>query len=156
MRGDELVEKLPCRLTSTEKAHRADDLARQLARLDELRVQKAQAARVIGESIKDVEKTIAGLSEQVRTGVERREVELAERPDYALGIVHVYRTDTGEVVRTRGIEPAERQQALFDEAEAEARRARDIKLVSHGWTKPAADVAEADDDKDDGEDSSAH
>lgn len=130
MRGDDLVEKLPCRLTPREKELRADDLAREIKRQDELKKSKAEAARVFADTLKDVDARIADLSEQVRTGVERRDVELAERPDYARGVVEVFRMDTGETIRTRSIEPAERQQALFAEAEQRAQFERDMRVRS--------------------------
>lgn len=64
------------------------------------------------EQIKSIETTASDLARQTRTGLEERDVEVAEQKDYARAVVDTIRQDTGEVVFTRPMEPLERQQAL--------------------------------------------
>jgi len=41
-----------------------------------------------------------------------------EEPDYEAGAVNTYRTDTNEIVATRGMTPEERQRSLFEQKSA--------------------------------------
>ena len=50
----------------------------------------------------------------VRERREDRAVPIMEQPDYEAGAVNTYRTDTNEIVATRGMTPEERQRSLFE------------------------------------------
>lgn len=109
------IEQLPCELTPEEilrKSREMTQLAREKAVLVE---QKKQVASEMKNQIADKDAQINKLINEVHTGEELRPIECFERPNYADNVVHLVRTDTAEIVRTRGMHPSERQTALLED-----------------------------------------
>lgn len=111
---------LPVKLTDAELAIRAQELAtseQTLAdaelRLEQL-VESAKAGKKSVENeIADARAKVGRLARVVRDRKEDRDVPIMEEPDYEKGAVNTYRTDTHEIVATRGMTEGERQQSLF-------------------------------------------
>lgn len=66
----------------------------------------------IQNEITDARHQVHRLAEAVRPRKELREVVVVEQSDFDAGAVHTVRTDTGEVVATRGMSQEERQRPL--------------------------------------------
>lgn len=113
---------LPVKLSEGELSLRSQEMAsaeRALgeaeARLDAwteaAKATKKQLENEIGEARWEVKR----LGEIVRDRKEKREVPILEDADYEAGAVHTYRTDTNEIVETRGMTPEERQRSIWDD-----------------------------------------
>jgi hypothetical protein len=68
--------------------------------------------------IADARAKVRGLARVVRERREERDVPVMEDADYEKGAMNTYRTDTSEVVATRGLTHEERQRSLFDQRKA--------------------------------------
>lgn len=108
-----LLKSLPVELTDDEVLIRAKELTVAMAE-EEALIAKIKAFRSNNErTIKDVIRPqIAKLQDVVHTGVEDREVECEQRPDYTRKIMEIVRLDTDEVVESWQIKQAELQTAL--------------------------------------------
>lgn len=106
------VEKLPCDLTRDEKLKKAEEMAEQLKARAELELTAKASADEFKQKLKQLDRTIGDRAEEVRTGLEYRQVECTERGRYRDNIVDVIRIDTGEVVRSRPMTVNERQDSL--------------------------------------------
>jgi hypothetical protein len=123
--GELRMQLLPVKLTEAEVAIRAQELAAAEGRLSEAEkrlerhITAAKAAREgITEEIQDERSAVRHLAEIVRARREDRDVPVVEEQDFDAGAVHTVRTDTGEVVATRGMTPDERQRSLFRDVKA--------------------------------------
>lgn len=103
-------QKLPCALSVDERASKSEELAREIRRRAELELQKATEVRRLADLIKRAGQRILDLGEEVRTGVEVRDVPVAQ--EKRAGRLEVVRTDTGEVVSSRPLTAEERQMSL--------------------------------------------
>lgn len=129
MQNGPIFQRLPCALSEAEKALRADELAREVKRHGEIELAKKAAAEAHAKELKESDRRIGELAEQVRTGVEPREVECQEVVRFARNLVETIRLDTGEVVSSRAMRPEERQEAIdFGD---EAGDAEDLKSRTH-------------------------
>ncbi|RIL03121.1 MAG: hypothetical protein DCC71_15430 [Proteobacteria bacterium] len=106
-------ERLPCPLTDDEVRQRGELLAMTLAEIAEIEEEFALERQRIRGEIKRRRERARGLTGEVSTRTEIREVACVRRilPDDER--VEIVRVDTGEVVRTRPLTPEERQEALF-------------------------------------------
>jgi hypothetical protein len=107
------LEKLPCTLSASEKARKSDELAREVSRHAALELEKSLTAKALGEQIKVSDRKITDLAEQIRTGVENREVKCSTEKDFVHNVVHTRRLDTKEIVSSRPMQAGERQAELF-------------------------------------------
>lgn len=112
---------LPVKLTETDLALRAQELATAESVLAEHESQLLRALesakgtkKKLENEIFDARHVVGRLARVVRERHEDREVPIMETSDYELGAINTCRTDTGEVVATRGMSQEERQQSLFD------------------------------------------
>lgn len=111
----ETRELLLVRLSSQELVTKAEELARHLQETTSMKASTKRAAKLAAEEIKEREQREADLAQEISSGAEAREVTCRERPRYDDLLVDLVRVDTGEVVRTRAMQPSERQQAIFFE-----------------------------------------
>lgn len=112
----EIFKKLPVQLSEHERALRGEEMAREHAELGRLQELKRDQAKLMKEQIDASEKRIGELAEQVRTGIEQREVLCFERLRGERGMVDLERTDTGEIIDSRPMRPDERQVGMpFDD-----------------------------------------
>lgn len=129
MQNGPIFQRLPCALSEAEKALRADELAREVDRHGNIELAKRAAAKLYAKDLEECDRRIGELAEQVRTGVEQRDVECQEVVRFARNLVETVRVDTGEVVSARAMRPEERQEAIdFGD---EAGDAEDLKSRTH-------------------------
>lgn len=105
------VRELPCALTPAEVAARADEAAFCVSEIERIKDARKLAVGEFKTQLEEVQARLAVLSEQVRSKVERREVEchvFLER-----NCAEVIRTDTGELVQQRALSQDEMQRRLF-------------------------------------------
>lgn len=110
------VERLPCKLSAAEKELKADALAHAVNKRDALTLEKSIEAQRIAKEIKECDRKIGDLAEEVRNGVEYRHIRVTERKDFARNVVEVIRTDTHEVCGQRAMTANERQAEMFPKA----------------------------------------
>lgn len=104
--------QLSCKLTEQELTERRDALASLVEKKTALEAQKKNAAAKYKQEIDEVEDAKSLVAYEIRTRSERREVAVTRHKDYAAGVEETIRTDTGEVVHTRVLDPHERQAEL--------------------------------------------
>lgn len=111
---------LPVKLSESEIALRAQELASAESvlgdaetRLDQFVEAAKGTKKGIETEIADARQKVRHLARVVRERKEDRDVPIMEEADYDKGAMNTYRTDTHEVVATRGLSHDERQQTLF-------------------------------------------
>lgn len=139
------VERLPCTLSSQEKELKAVELARTVTNRDALAYEKSLAAQRYAKQIKTAERRIGDLAEEVRSGIEYREVQVTERRDFDRNVVEIIRLDTKEVCGQRAMRAEERQAEMFPKKPGEPAEDRQLELgAAREQSGPG------DDDDDDG------
>lgn len=108
------LEKLPCSLTLDEVRRKGEELALARKKFVETADEAKNVAADFKAKLKELDKAIDELAEQVRSKREMRDVEVIERRDTVNAMVETVRCDTGEVVRSRAMTLNERQVHLFD------------------------------------------
>lgn len=103
------ARSLPHRLSTEEKLVRAQQLSAAVRENYDIEAEKKCANAEFKERLEEVGSRISKLSRVVADGVEYRETEVEVFFDYDLGMVRFTRTDTGEVIESRGMTPSERQ-----------------------------------------------
>lgn len=114
--------QLPCDLTDADRLRIGEQLTAEIHAQEQVETAKKEATRGFNATLKEHKKSIHDFNESLRTGTERREVEVEERPDYEKGIVFVHRLDNGECVKQRAIDPDERQVKLGIDAPTSSER----------------------------------
>lgn len=113
-RKEEFLDRaLPCRLTQDEFTFLGSRLGREL---DELYTAKSEAKETMTRlkaAIATREREVARLGRVLREGHEERLVRCHKIIDYAANQVTIARTDTGEVLESRGISALESQRDLI-------------------------------------------
>jgi hypothetical protein len=107
------LEKLPCILSASERARKADELAREVSHHGALELEKSLTAKALGEKLKESDRKIRDLAESIRNGSELREVKCTTVKDFEHNVVHTRRLDTKEIVSSRPMQAGERQQEMF-------------------------------------------
>lgn len=116
--GAETVERLRVKLTKDEIVTRAEALARHMAESVRIEDDFAAARKAHAETMKERERHEHARAQDIALGSEEREVTCIEVPRFSDRLVDIVRRDTREVVRTRAMQPDERQADLFaDEPE---------------------------------------
>lgn len=114
------TENLKCILTDEEKQNLGSVMAEAVARINEAEAELKSFQTQIKSRIAADEATMITCSEKIRTGHEFRRVDCREEKDYKAGKVRVYRLDTFDIVKSRDMEPEERQKDLPIDDEATA------------------------------------
>ena len=103
------TERLPCKLTEVEKIERAKEstqiLASYRAKEDEVKNTAASGRTELKEMRTKLEDT----ARASREGWEYREVETMDRPDPVKLTIDTWRSDTGELVRSRPMNDDEKR-----------------------------------------------
>ena len=120
--GEVRTMSLPVKLNPAELSLRAQELASAEhvmgdaeQRLDQFVEAAKGTKKGIETEIADARGEVRRLARVVRDRSEERQVPIMEEPDYEAGAVNTYRTDSNEIVATRGMTAEERQRSLFDE-----------------------------------------
>lgn len=114
------VEQLPCKLTPAEKEIRSDEMARLQLERERITLEKSLSAQRYAKDLKEAERRMGELAEQVRTGVEYREVRVEERRNFEQNVIQVFRLDTNTVCGERAMRSEERQAELFPKGKPKA------------------------------------
>jgi hypothetical protein len=114
MSGAPVTKKLPCKLSDAERALKSSELSREVLNNQRLLLERSLTAQRISKDLKASSRVIGDLAEEVRTGIELREVPVYEKRDYTARRVLTIRGDTNELVTARPMEPSEKQAGLFD------------------------------------------
>ena len=124
-KADVRTMPLPVKLTVAELALRAQELASSEhvlgdaeTRLDAFVEAAKGTKKQIETEISDARYEVHRLARTVRDRSEERAVPIMEEPDYEAGAVNTYRTDSNEIVATRGMTAEERQRSLFEQKNA--------------------------------------
>lgn len=112
--GPTTVEPLLVRLTDDESLRKAEELARHLQETAQRKAQRAQDQKRFNEELKAREAHEAQLAADIASGTETRLVEVFEAMRFSDLLVDIVRADTHEVIRTRAMQPHERQTRMFD------------------------------------------
>lgn len=107
-----MVELLRVKLTQDEVVRKSAELARHLAESAQRREDQRALQRRFTEESKERERYEQELASDIVNGTEERPVECFEEPRFADLLVDIVRADTHEVIRTRAMQPGERQTGL--------------------------------------------
>lgn len=77
--------------------------------IEDVESEKGETTKRLGQKIKDLTKELQLVAEEVRAGQKWVEVEVARTKDIKRGVEETVRVDTGEVIETRRLSPAEMQ-----------------------------------------------
>ena len=113
-----IKDVLPVKLTDEERMQRADALANALQSINDAKMKKKRIVKDLDKEIAEVEQEAVELRDAVATGREYREVIVHRVMDWEKATVTEHRTDTGEVLRSRGMTDEERQSSLLDDSDA--------------------------------------
>ena len=107
------TRELPCKLSDTELMERGEQLASSVELSEKIREQKRAALRGYNVELKAQEEIQTKLCKAIDTGAEPRNVscqwhDSTEKPERFLT-----RTDTGEEIYRRALDPHELQQSMF-------------------------------------------
>lgn len=105
-----IKRELPCKLTDHEELEIARRKATAEAELEELLEDFKDAKDEWGTRIDEVEKRIAIMGAELRTGEQKRVIECYER--FKAGTIEVVRTDNGMVIDRRAASLGDTQRAL--------------------------------------------
>ena len=120
----EKTRKLLVVMTADERALKAQTLAEKLQTINIVKLEAKEKADDYRGRLKVLDLETCELSEEVRTGKEAREVDIRETPNVEARTWEVIRCDTGEIVDSRTMTPAEIREAkqfklvLLDEHKA--------------------------------------
>lgn len=109
---DRILKTLECRLTDSEKMAAAKEFAVQLNEAKRLNLELKSVTAEMRQKIKEAMSTVNTKAEEVRTGVQKRDVDCDRVYDYDAGEVRVIRLDTDEVIEERRMLTHERQTEL--------------------------------------------
>lgn len=112
--GDVTTQEFVVKLTDGEIQERKDDLFQTETELDYEKQRKKNAMAEHNARIGSVERERAALLEAIRTGSEKRKIEVKEDHVFETNKVVYRRLDTNEVVDRRPMSSEERQQEMFD------------------------------------------
>ncbi|WP_394849819.1 hypothetical protein LZC95_20470 [Pendulispora brunnea] len=83
-----------------------------MSRIEDLELERREWMASQRTVIREARSDLRALARAVRLGEETRDVEVAERPEFSANVVRIVRVDTGECIRTRPMDPGERQVQL--------------------------------------------
>jgi uncharacterized FlaG/YvyC family protein len=106
------VRQLPCNLTEDEVRLRGIDLAHANTQYADTKDEAKSKAKAYKDRLEKIYETIHDLKDAVRNGVEVRPVECDVLLDHYAGMVTITRRDTGDIVESRRMTPAESQGRL--------------------------------------------
>lgn len=106
--------EMPVELTDLELLDLGQRLAHRKGELEQLKLQKAEAAAVINAEIKAAELVITSTAKSIRDKIEMRSVDVEVTAHFATNTTRHVRTDTGEVVKIDALKTEDRQSMLFE------------------------------------------
>lgn len=139
--GEIDVQKLPCRLTASEREAKTAELVR----LEQERsAQEAAKKAKVAEMNAQLKQTRAQIDERVKEldeGTELREVPVRADYDYEAKRVSYVRTDTDEEISSREMDSYDLEQKLpFDDLPPPARPQKRTRKTKHGELRDVGDA----------------
>lgn len=107
------MQDLPVKLTEIEMEAKAQQLVDLMDQKEKKDAEFAQLRKRHNDQMAEMTFKISVLARQRREGTELRPVQTAEVPDYHERKVETVRQDTGEVIGSRPLTQADRQQDLL-------------------------------------------
>lgn len=107
-----VIESLPVPLTKEELVAMGDEVVAKLDAIDRIDEELKERRDAAKDQKEEIQERLAHLRDCIRSGTEYRSVRCYEVARYDAGVAEVVREDTQAVVRTRMLEPRERQQTL--------------------------------------------
>lgn len=104
-----VTKSLPCILTDAERLQFGADLARESNLLQEAEDRKKAVGSQLKAEIEEHRAKANLKAALISAGYEYRDIECQEIWEYELGMVTIWRNDTGEVVSTRAMTKGEQQ-----------------------------------------------
>lgn len=99
---------LPVSLTPDEVRERGEMLARELESLANLEATQAGQRKEMKEELEEKSGQVSSIARVVRDRIEYRPVECECRLNMALGLVEEVRLDTGEILKSRSFQEADK------------------------------------------------
>jgi len=109
---------LSVQLTKQEIIERSTQQAELVKKLEDKEAEKSEVTTRLTSSIKELKRELQLVAQEVRAGQRWAEVEVARQKDIKRGVEETIRTDTGEIIETRALTPAEMQLDLIGGASA--------------------------------------
>ena len=109
---------LSVQLTKQEIIERSTQQAELVKKLEDKETEKSEVTTRLTSSIKELKRELQLVAQEVRAGQRWAEVEVARQKDIKRGVEETIRTDTGEIIETRALTPAEMQLDLIGGASA--------------------------------------
>jgi len=107
-----ITKELPCALSEEEKRLRGRELAAEVRKKLDLEEEKKDVNASFKERKDEIDTKIVKLTNVVTSGLEPRQVECEERPNYKERTVEVWRLDLAERAGSRPMEAHELQAEL--------------------------------------------
>jgi hypothetical protein len=104
--------------TEKEKRDIAEEMAKMTLLIEDLDAEKKAAMSSFKDKIDSASLAARVAAQKLRDGYEYRNIECEVVRDYEREEIHYVRTDTGETIESRKMEPAERQMQLSDVRES--------------------------------------
>lgn len=108
------TKKLPVKLDDDELLERGKQLVENMRKVGVAEEEREAENKKRKGDIAFLEGITARLATSIRTGEEDRDVECEIRKNFSTSSVTIVRIDTGEVVDTRVMDAAERQEELYE------------------------------------------
>lgn len=115
MKRERTIEYLKYTFSDEEKKDLAMQMAQTSIKKDSLEQQKTAVTKQFASDIAQAGIIIQSCASKIESGYEMRQIDCEEEPDFEKRILKTYRTDTGELVKTRPLRSDEMQKSLFDE-----------------------------------------
>ena len=104
---------LSVQLTKQEIIERSNQQAELVKKIEDKDSEKSEVTKRLTSSIKELTRELQLIAQEVRAGQRWAEVEVARQKDIKRGVEETIRTDTGEIIETRALTPAEMQLDLI-------------------------------------------
>ena len=110
----EWTEELRCDLKPDEVRQKGEALAEKLRDHDRVEAERKSAMDTFKQEQKRIMHEVGELTHDIATRQESRQIRCYEIPDFEANMVSIVRDDTGEVYKSRGMRPEERQTNITD------------------------------------------
>ena len=104
---------LSVQLSKQEIIERSNQQADLVKKIEDKDSEKSEVTKRLTSSIKELTRELQLIAQEVRAGQRWAEVEVARQKDIKRGVKETIRTDTGEIIETRALTPAEMQLDLI-------------------------------------------
>ena len=104
---------LDIKLTKQEILERSRSQADLVRKIEDVEAKKSEMTKTLGAKVKELTGELQAVAREVRAGVRYAEVEVTRTKDMERAVEETIRVDTGEIINTRPLTPAELQLDLI-------------------------------------------